>query len=118
MKLKDLVRELQQSCDNGYGDYDVHIETLITSITTGLEYKLMADVNMICFSKSKNSVELFSHHFLELDDERHRAYEGMVNSQKELDRVQDKLAKLSKEQDKAELHLQDLLSKKKPWWKL
>lgn len=118
MKLKDLARELQQSCDNGYGEYDVCIETWVTSVATGFEYKLLADVNVIGYSKTKNTVELFSNHFLELSDERHRAYENMVNAQKEYDKIQAELIPLAKEQRDTEEHLQDLLSKKKPWWKL
>lgn len=118
MKLKDLAGELQQYCEEGYADCDVEFDTHITAISTGFKYRMKSSMMAYWLSKQDNKVGFCLNHCLELDDERHRAYEGMVNSQKELDRVQDKLAKLSKEQEKVELHLQDLRSKKKPWWKL
>lgn len=117
MKLKDLVAELQRSCDDGYGDYDVGMETIVRSLSTGFEYKLKADLNLIAYAKSDNRVEFFAQHFLELDDEKNRIYEKLVHTQSEYDRVYSEIVELQKQAGQTKEYRKKLKSKQKPWWK-
>lgn len=118
MKLKDLARELQQYCEEGYADCDVEFDTRITAISTGFEYRMKSSNITYWLSKQESKVGFCLNHFLELDDERHRTYEGMVNAQKEYDRVQSELVALAKEQRDTEARLRDALSKQRYWWKI
>lgn len=118
MKLKDLARELQQYCEEGYADCDVEFDTRISAISTGFEYRMKS--SMMCYSLSKqdNKVGFCLNHCLELDDERHRAYENVVNFQKKCDKIESELLELAEQVKNTESNINDLLRKKKLWWKL
>ena len=117
MKLKDLVAELQRSCDDGYGDYEVMYDSIVTSIATGFKYQLKAKIGSIYYCKSSSTVGLCSVHFLELDDEKNRIYEKMVHAQSECDRCEEEITGLQTQIDQTKEHIKSLKSKQKPWWR-
>lgn len=118
MKLKELVAELQRSCEDGYGDYEVVYDTTVTSIATGFQYKLKSKIGPIYYCKNESKVGMCSTHFLELDDEQNRIYENMVHTEREVQRCMAEIDELQKEAEIVENNIKDMKSKQKSWWKI